>query len=76
MRRELGLDEFDLSDVLSRRRELTQRIARWAYEGGFQAVMYPSRFVAGSTCWAIFGSARLVPGTIGHITVDDAASVS
>lgn len=54
---ELGLEDLDVSDVRSRNRELTQAIARWAYEQGYQGIVYKSRFDDSLDCWAIFEGA-------------------
>ncbi|HZU76301.1 MAG TPA: RES family NAD+ phosphorylase [Dehalococcoidia bacterium] len=71
VRHGLRLAEFDLGDVLQRHRPATQRIARWAYEQGLQAVLYPSRFAADSECWAIFDSAAIVRGPVLPLSSDD-----
>jgi hypothetical protein len=55
---EMGLDDFDLSDALTRRRDITQAIARWAYEQGYQGIIYPSRLDNAFDCWAIFEGAH------------------
>jgi hypothetical protein len=46
--------DFDLGDALSRNRPLTQAVARWAYDEGFDGVVYTSRFACAFDCWAIF----------------------
>lgn len=71
VRRGLRLRDTDLGDVLHRDRVRTQQIARWAYERGYQAVRYPSRFAARSGCWAIFEPAQFVPGQITPLAADD-----
>jgi RES domain-containing protein len=50
----LGLKDFDASDSLSRNRELTQAIARRAYEEGYAGIAYPSRHDPAQGCWAVF----------------------
>jgi hypothetical protein len=57
----LGVDDFDLSDALSRNRRLTQPIALLALRNGFQGIAYKSRFDANFDCWAIFEGARVEP---------------
>jgi hypothetical protein len=55
---DLELDDFDMSDALTRRREITQAIARWAYDQGYQGIAYPSRLEIAFDCWAIFEGAH------------------
>jgi hypothetical protein len=57
----LGVDDFDLSDALSRNRRLTQSVARFAFEEGFQGITYKSRFDNNFDCWAMFEGARFEP---------------
>jgi hypothetical protein len=64
---DLGLGDLDLSGVVGPRRELTQAIARWAYNCGYAGLVYSSRFDAALTCWAIFEGAKL-----GHIGLPEA----
>jgi hypothetical protein len=59
--RRLGAEDFDLSDALGRNRRLTQTIARFAFEDGFQGIAYKSRFDVNFTCWAIFEGAQFEP---------------
>lgn len=54
---EKGLDDFDMSDTLTRRRDITQAIARWANEHDYQGITYPSRLDSAFDCWAIFEGA-------------------
>jgi len=58
---ELGLEGLDLSGVVGPRRQLTQIIARWVYEHGYQGLVYISRFDAALTCWAVFEGAAFEP---------------
>jgi hypothetical protein len=67
----LGHDDFDLGDALSRDRELTQAIARWAYEQDYQGIIYPSRLDGAFTCWALFEGARYEPLETTAIAADD-----
>jgi len=43
-----GLTNLDLDDVLSRNRQVTQRISRWPYEYDYHGIVYASRFNAGA----------------------------
>ncbi|MEX2374733.1 MAG: RES family NAD+ phosphorylase [Dehalococcoidia bacterium] len=52
-----GLTDLDLGDVLSRNRQVTQRISRWAYAYDYHGIVYASRFNAGASLWAIFEGA-------------------
>lgn len=61
MLQQLGLDDFDLSDALSRNRHLTQTISRFAFDEGFQGIAYKSRFDDTFDCWAVFEGARFEP---------------
>jgi hypothetical protein len=50
-----GYRDLDLSDVLNRDRSLTQEISRWAYDRGYRAIAYTSRFGVEFDCWVLFG---------------------
>lgn len=50
----LGLSDFDLSGALGPWRDLTQHVARWAYEQGYGGIAYHSRLDAELDCWALF----------------------
>lgn len=54
---DLGYDDFDMSDALSRDRRLTQAVARWAADHQYQGIVYKSRLDVGLDCWAIFEAA-------------------
>jgi hypothetical protein len=54
----LEVTELDLGQVLGPLRQLTQAIARWAYERGYAGLVYASRLDARLACWAIFEGAR------------------
>jgi RES domain-containing protein len=54
---DLGLDDFDFGDALSRNRLLSQAVSRWAYEQEFRGIVFPSRFEYGMRCWAVFETA-------------------
>ena len=58
---DLGLEDLDLSGVVGPKRQLTQAIARWAYDHGYAGLVYSSRFDAALTCWAIFEGAAFEP---------------
>jgi RES domain-containing protein len=49
-----GYSEFDASHVLGQDFALTQEIASWTYEQGFEGIIYNSRFALDRTCIAIF----------------------
>jgi hypothetical protein len=50
----LGLADLDVSGARGPSRDLTQPIARWAYDCGFAGIAYRSRFADSLDCWAIF----------------------
>ena len=50
----LGMADFDVSGARGPSRELTQRIARWAFERGYAGIAYRSRLADELECWAIF----------------------
>lgn len=54
----LGYRDFDAGIALLQDRQLTQAIAQWAYDQGYQGIVYPSRFDTSLTCWAVFENAR------------------
>jgi RES domain len=58
---DLGLEDLDLSGVVGPKQQLTQAIARWAYERDYRGLAYSSRFDATLTCWAIFEGAAFEP---------------
>jgi hypothetical protein len=57
----LELQDLDVSGVRSSNRKLTQAIARWAYEQGFNGIVYSSRLDDTCGCWAIFEGAQFEP---------------
>ena len=68
----LALADFDMGDVLSRERKVTQAIAQWAYEQGYHGIVYSSRLDVTCNCWAIFDSAQFHPVDDPEpITLDD-----
>lgn len=50
----LGMTDFDVSGARGPSRDLTQRIARWAFDAGFAGIAYRSRLADDLDCWAIF----------------------
>lgn len=56
-----GLPDLDVSGVCGPRRDLTQEIARWAYEHGFEGILYNSRLDSALTCVALFEGAVVEP---------------
>jgi hypothetical protein len=69
---ELGLGDLDVSGMRGPSRELTQAIARFAYERGFAGLAYRSRFDDSLDCWAVFEGAELEPiGVLEPLTVED-----
>lgn len=58
---DLGLEDLDLSGVIGPRRQLTQVVARWAYDHGYAGLVYASRLDVAFTCWAIFEGAVFEP---------------
>jgi hypothetical protein len=68
----LGLDDFDVGDAVTRRRELTQAISRWAYDHDYHGVAYGSRLDQTLDCWAIFeGFGSFEPIEIAPLDPDD-----
>jgi hypothetical protein len=67
----LGYTDLDLGDTFGRDRRLTQAIARWAFERGYGAIRYPSRFHPSFELWAIFEGATLADVEIAPIAPDD-----
>lgn len=59
--RRLGLPDLDVSGVRGPSRELTQAIARWAFECGYHGIAYRSRFDDTFDCWALFEGAAWTP---------------
>jgi len=57
----LGLRDLDVSGVRGPRREVTQAIARWAFERGYHGIAYRSRFDDTFDCWALFEGAVWTP---------------
>lgn len=57
----LGLPVLDVSGVRGPSRALTQALARWAHEHGYNGIAYSSRFDDALDCWAIFEGARFEP---------------
>lgn len=69
---DLGTEDLDLSGVVGPKRQLTQVIARWAYEHAYRGLVYSGRFDATLTCWAIFEGAMFEPaGPPAPILPDD-----
>ena len=50
----LGMTDFDVSGARGPSRDLTQTIARWAFDRGFAGIAYRSRFDDQLGCWALF----------------------
>ncbi|MGI8916094.1 MAG: RES family NAD+ phosphorylase [Chloroflexota bacterium] len=68
----LGLPDLDVSGLRGGSRPLTQAIARWAYEQGYQGLAYRSRFRDDLDCWALFeGAAFERSGPPQPIAADD-----
>jgi len=69
---QLGLTDLDAGTIREPRRIVTQAIAAWAYDQGFQGIVYPSRLDDHVTCWAIFEGAAFLPvGAAQAIARDD-----
>jgi hypothetical protein len=58
---QVGLEDFDGGAIRSLQRSFTQAIAGWAFNQGFQGIVYTSRFDDAWTCWAIFEGAAIQP---------------
>lgn len=59
--RNLGLPDLDVGTVLTHRRDVTQALARWAYDSGYRGIAYASRFDTSFNCWAVFEGAEFDP---------------
>jgi len=59
--RDLGLSDLDVAGVIGPMRDLTQAIARWAYEQGYAGIAYRSRLDERLTLWAVFEGAAFEP---------------
>ena len=57
----LGLPDLDVGAVYGPSRALTQAIARWAYEAGYQGIAFGSRHDETLTNWAVFEGAVFTP---------------
>lgn len=57
----LRLPDMDVSAMRGPSRALTREIARWAYDRGFQGLVYRSRFGDQIECWTIFEGATIAP---------------
>lgn len=68
---EMGLDDFDMGDALTRRRDITQAIARWAFDEGYHGIIYASRLDPEYRCWAIFERGTFDVIEIATIARDD-----
>ena len=64
--------DFDVSQVVGPNRSVTQWIARWIYDAGYDGLFYPSRLGSEWTCCAVFN--RIRPRVIRRdpIAIDDA----
>jgi hypothetical protein len=68
---DLGLTNYDMGDVLSRDRRLTQPIARRAHDHGHGGIHYPSRFDPTAQLWASFEGATFADPEVSTIAADD-----
>jgi hypothetical protein len=68
---DLGYAGLDLSNLLSRDRRLTQAIAAWSFDAGYQGIAYTSRFGSDLDCWAVFEGAAFAEIEIARIASDD-----
>lgn len=66
-----GHDDFDASHALSADRDLTQAIARLAFQEGFDGIVYKSRLEPALNCWALFDRCRIDLVAIDAIAADD-----
>jgi hypothetical protein len=66
------IPDLDAGVVQGANRAVTQAISRWAYERGFQGIVYRSRLDNEIGCWAIFEGAAFLPeGRVEIITRAD-----
>jgi len=73
---DLGYDVLDARAALSLDRPFTQGVSRWAYEQGYQGIIYTSRIDTRHTCWALFDGAHLTVERVSVIGLDDADFVT
>lgn len=57
----VAMIDLDLGSVTGPRRDVTQAIARWAYEQGHHGIAYKSRLDHRFDCWAVFDTATIEP---------------
>jgi len=70
--REFGLLDVDLGGVCGPERAFTQSVAAWAYDNGYQGIVYASRFGVTFEAWALFDTARIEPvGAVVPLSLDD-----
>lgn len=70
--RQLALPELDVSVLRGPNRPLTRAVGRWAYDAGYQGIIYRSRFHDAFDCWAIFEGADFDRvGSVTPLTADD-----
>lgn len=67
----MGVDEVEPSELLGRNRGLTQAIGGWAYEQGYNGVVYLSRYDPRLSNWALFDSLHINPIGERDIAPDD-----
>jgi hypothetical protein len=67
-----NIPDLDAATAQGPNRKATQAISRWAYDRGYQGIVYRSRLDNEIGCWAIFEDARFVPeGRVEIITRSD-----
>lgn len=67
-----GIPDLDAGVAQGSNRSITQAISRWAYDRGFQGIVYRSRLDNEIRCWAIFEGAAFLPeGRVEIITRTD-----
>jgi len=70
--REFGLADVDLGGLCGPTRAFTQAVAGWAYEAGYDGIVYASRLGTSFECWALFDAAHVEPvGPITPLSLDD-----
>jgi hypothetical protein len=67
----LGYDTLDARAAVSLDRPFTQGVSRWAYERGFQGIIYTSRIDTRQTCWALLEGAHFLTESVAAIPNDD-----
>jgi hypothetical protein len=67
-----GLIDVDLGGICGPARAFTQEVAGWAFDRGYNGLVYASRLSATFECWALFDTARIeAVGPVVPISLED-----